>query len=102
MDDTTQARPAARVAAAEEIAAHPDAARWARDCAWLPGTGYCPGHRCSQECVFRAQRESEARLIIETRRSRRTLRRILSAPVRLVPCGIALSDSSEMVISLFG
>jgi hypothetical protein len=58
-----------------ELAAEPDAIRWAEHCAWIPGTGYCSNQPCSIECLFRAQRDAEAAGIIETRRQRRDSRR---------------------------
>jgi hypothetical protein len=59
---------ASRVA---ELASHPDAARWARDCAWVPGTGHCRNRPCSRTCLFRAQREAEALRLWQSRRLRR-------------------------------
>ena len=29
-----------------ELAAHPDALRWAHECGWLPGTGHCRNRDC--------------------------------------------------------
>jgi hypothetical protein len=54
-----------------ELAADPQAARWARDCAWVPGTGHCRNHPCSRACLFRAQRAAEARRILRWRQKRR-------------------------------
>jgi len=54
-----------------EIVADPEAGRWARDCAWVPGTGHCRNHPCSTACLFRAQRAAEARRILRWRRKRR-------------------------------
>ena len=57
---------------AAELAHEPEAARWARDCAWVPGTGHCRHRDCNQGCLFRAQREADMQ------RWRR-LRRLLTA-----------------------
>ena len=54
-----------------ELAADPNAARWALDCGWVPGTGHCPKHPCASECLFREQREAEASRIEHARRQRR-------------------------------
>ena len=54
-----------------ELALHPDALRWARECGWLPGTGHCRRRGCASECLFRPQREAEARGIARSRRRRR-------------------------------
>jgi hypothetical protein len=54
-----------------EIAADPQALHWARECAWVPGTGHCRNRPCSGECVFRSQRVSEAARVIRSRRVRR-------------------------------
>ena len=54
-----------------ELAADPEAARWARECAWVPGTGYCRNRPCGAACLFRAQRAAEARRILRCRRRRR-------------------------------
>ncbi|MGE5269489.1 MAG: hypothetical protein ACM3JG_07435 [Thiohalocapsa sp.] len=56
---------------AADIAAEPDALRWARDCGWLPGTGYCRNHPCGRDCLFRPQREAESLRLVESRRQRR-------------------------------
>jgi hypothetical protein len=58
-------------ARAAEIAADPDAPRWAQECAWVPGTGYCRNRPCSPQCVFRIQRGREASQITHARRRRR-------------------------------
>jgi hypothetical protein len=55
-----------------ELVDDPQAARWARDCAWVPGTGHCRNRRCGTECPFRAQRAAEARRILRWRRKRRS------------------------------
>jgi len=56
-----------------ELAADPEAQRWARDCAWLPGTGHCRNRPCSLACLFRHQRLAEARRILRWRRIRRPI-----------------------------
>jgi hypothetical protein len=56
---------------AAELAARPDAVRWAHDCAWVPGTGYCPASVCSRDCAFRDQRDAEAERVLRGRRRRR-------------------------------
>src|SRR5881275_833470 len=53
-----------------ELIADPEAQRWARDCAWLPGTGQCRKRPCSTECLFRPLRETEARRLLRLRRQR--------------------------------
>jgi hypothetical protein len=55
-----------------ELATHPQAARWARDCAWVPGSGYCRNRPCSAACLFRAQREAEALSLKRERQRRRS------------------------------
>src|SRR5438046_1353932 len=54
-----------------ELAADPDAPRSARDCGWVPGTGYCRCRPCGADCLFRRQCETEARRVIRLRRARR-------------------------------
>lgn len=81
----------------EELAAHPDAPRWAQDCRWVPGTGYCRNHPCRTACLFRRQREDEARSLIKTRRQRRHqrfVRRMLSRslPFLCVCCLAAIIE----------
>lgn len=66
IDEPASARPHAA-----DIAAEPDALRWASDCGWLPGTGYCRTHPCGRDCLFRPQREAEGWRLIEARRQRR-------------------------------
>jgi hypothetical protein len=66
--DPGPVRPASPIA---ELAAHPESPRWARDCAWVPGTGHCRNRPCSVACLFRAQREAEALRLERTRRQRR-------------------------------
>jgi hypothetical protein len=58
--------------AAAQLALMPEAGRWARDCAWLPGTGHCQNRVCDAACVFRPQRLEEG----ERLRVRRRLRRL--------------------------
>ena len=58
-----------------ELAGEPDAAHWARVCAWVPGTGHCRNHACGDACIFRAQREAEARNVQRWRRLRRMFTR---------------------------
>jgi len=53
------------------LAARPGATFWARECGWVPGTGYCRRRPCSGACVFRDQNRSEANRIAGTRRIRR-------------------------------
>lgn len=55
----------------ENLAAEPEAMRWASDCAWVPGTGHCRDRNCGWTCVFRPQREAEAARIGRWRRLRR-------------------------------
>lgn len=64
---------------AENLAAEPDALRWARECAWVPGTGHCRNRNCDPACLFRPQREAEA---IRVRRWRRLRRLFLGRQVR--------------------
>ena len=72
----------ARIAA---LAADPDAPRWARDCAWIPGTGFCPERTCQEDCMFRAQRVAEAGRIGRLRQARRPTQRALTGrPVRQI------------------
>jgi hypothetical protein len=66
-----------------ELAADPEAARWARDCAWVPGTGHCRNRPCAMACLFRAQRAAEAGRILRWRRTRRPPRPGFSG--RIVP-----------------
>jgi hypothetical protein len=54
-----------------ELAADPEAPRWARDCAWIPGTGHCRNRPCGTACLFRAQRKAEAEHVMRSRRQRR-------------------------------
>ena len=57
------------------LAARPEAARWARECAWVPGTGYCRQRPCSGACVFQDQRMVEADRLVGARRKRRPSQR---------------------------
>jgi hypothetical protein len=63
--------------AVAELAEEPDAAHWARVCAWVPGTGYCRNRDCGDACIFRQRREAEARNVRRWRR----LRRIFTRPL---------------------
>lgn len=62
-----------------ELAAHPDALRWAHECGWIPGTGHCRNRGCASECLFRTQREAEARRIVRARRRRRKAQQLAAA-----------------------
>jgi hypothetical protein len=62
---------ARRSSRAADLAAAPDAARWARDCAWVPGSGHCRNRPCNNVGPFREQRETEASRIEHARRQRR-------------------------------
>jgi hypothetical protein len=63
--------PSPELAALIELTAHPDALRWAHECGWVPGTGHCRNRGCASECLFRPQREAEARQVVRARRRRR-------------------------------
>jgi len=54
-----------------ELAASLDASYWADRCAWVPGTGHCRDRDCSADCLFRPQRNAEARQVVVRRRRRR-------------------------------
>jgi hypothetical protein len=54
-----------------ELAADPNAPRWALDCGWVPGTGHCQNRPCAPDCLFREQRAAEASRIEHARRRRR-------------------------------
>jgi hypothetical protein len=56
---------------AEELAGEPHAARWAQECAWVPGTGHCRNRKCDHSCIFRRQRQAEAKRLERWRRLRR-------------------------------
>ena len=58
-----------------ELAQESDAAYWARVCAWVPGTGHCRNRDCGDGCIFRQQREAEARNVRRWRRLRRMFTR---------------------------
>jgi hypothetical protein len=58
-----------------ELAARPGAAFWARECAWVPGTGLCRRRPCSTACVFHHQRSAEAERVSGARRIRRPSQR---------------------------
>ena len=60
---------------ARDLAAEPEAVRWAQFCAWVPGTGHCRNHDCSDACLFHDQREADERRIRRWRRLRRFLGR---------------------------
>jgi hypothetical protein len=62
-----------------ELAAHPDALRWAHECGWIPGTGHCRNRGCTSECLFRTQREAEARRVVRARRRRRKAQHVAAA-----------------------
>ncbi|HZK91596.1 MAG TPA: hypothetical protein VFC56_15735 [Stellaceae bacterium] len=59
----------------ENLAAEPDAARWAQICAWVPGTGHCRNRDCHEACIFHSQREAEARRVVRWRHLRRIFAR---------------------------
>ncbi len=58
---------------AQNLAAEPEAARWAGLCAWVPGTGHCRNRDCSEACLFHAQRSADERRVRRWRRLRRLL-----------------------------
>jgi hypothetical protein len=60
---------------AELLAEVPGAARWARVCGWVPGTGHCRNRQCEEACVFHAQRLAEAGRVSRWRRLRRMFHR---------------------------
>ena len=64
--------PPSRIA---QLAARPEAAHWARECAWVPDTGYCRRRPCSAACVFQDQRTAEADRLACARRKRRPSQR---------------------------
>jgi len=61
-----------------ELTAHPDALHWAHECGWVPGSGHCLTRDCASECLFRPQREAEARQVIRARRRRRKARQLVA------------------------
>src|SRR5579862_886111 len=76
-----------------EFAAAPDAPLWARDCAWVPGSGYCRNRPCSSACLFHAQREAEAAGVLQSRRRRRQRRRrSVERTLRIAPIALAFCD----------
>jgi hypothetical protein len=56
---------------AEELACEAGAADWARLCGWVPGTGHCRLRDCDAACIFRVQRDADARRVRRGRRRRR-------------------------------
>jgi len=81
-----------------ELASHPDAARWARDCAWVPGTGHCRNRPCCGTCLFRAQREAEALRLRQSRRlRRRAQQRFASRMVRRILLFLVVLSLVELV-----
>jgi hypothetical protein len=62
-----------------EFASDGEAARWARECAWIPGTGHCHNEFCNRECLFHLQRQSEAHRVAASRTIRRTASRQAAA-----------------------
>jgi hypothetical protein len=60
---------------AASLAAEPEASHWAEACEWVPGTGHCRAPACAEACLFRPQREAEARRVLRWRRLRRMFAR---------------------------
>jgi len=60
---------------AQDLAAEPEAMRWAQFCAWVPGTGHCRNHDCSDTCLFQEQREADEQRVQRWRRLRRVFNR---------------------------
>lgn len=58
-------------ARAQDLAAEPEAMRWAQACEWVPGTGHCRNRDCSHACLFHEQREADIQCIQRWRRLRR-------------------------------
>ena len=81
-----------------ELTSHPDALHWAHECGWVPGTGHCRNRVCANECLFRTERETEARQIVQARRRRRIARRLAarSAAAR----AILILVSAHQILSL--
>ena len=76
-----------------ELIAHPEGARWAQDCGWVPGTGHCRNAPCSSECLLRVDRQTEARrLVCARRRRRREQQAFAGRLVQLVAFGHLLSE----------
>ena len=71
IDEGSDEKHEAEEAPLGEIIAHPDAVYWARECRWVPGSGYCRKDPCEEACAFRRQREIEAARIARSRRQRR-------------------------------
>ena len=71
MSDDSDRGLAPNLSPVAELAADPQAPRWARDCAWVPGTGHCRNHPCGTSCLFRAQRKAEAERVMRSRQRRR-------------------------------
>ena len=69
------AEPASVPSRAQDLAGDPESPYWAQACAWVPGTGHCRDRDCGDACVFRDQREAEARRIVRWRRVRRIFAR---------------------------
>jgi hypothetical protein len=46
--------------------------RWAHDCGWIPGSGYCRNLDCGRACTFHAQREADAMRVRRHRQQRRS------------------------------
>jgi hypothetical protein len=83
-----------------ELAARPEAARWARECAWVPSTGYCRRQPCSLKCVFRDQRTAEADRVAGERRKRRPSQ--LPGSYRPEPTRAALSVLHRFLARVLG
>ncbi len=71
MSDDSDRGLAPNLSRVAELAADPQAPRWARDCGWVPGTGHCRNRRCGTACLFHTQREAEAERVMRARRRRR-------------------------------
>ena len=82
-----------------EVAARAGAARWARECDWVPGTGFCRRHPCGAECVFREQRIAEAERVTEARRNRRPSQ--LPGVYRPIPASAALLVLRRLLTGVF-
>jgi hypothetical protein len=82
-----------------ELAADPDAARWAHECAWLPGTGHCRHRRCGGGCLFRPQRLAEAARITTSRQDRRSTR-LTGADRRPRPTPVLLAVAAFLASAL--
>ncbi|MBV9824831.1 MAG: hypothetical protein JO001_03990 [Alphaproteobacteria bacterium] len=79
-------------AAITELLDDNDAERWARDCGWIPGSGYCRNRDCTGECPFGTQLAAERARVIRARLSRRRARepagsrRTFFLPLLLMVC----------------